>query len=78
MKTLLLKHWSFFRLVRLLTGVLIAGQGLYSSDGLLTTAGIALTALALFNVSCCASGACDMHAPVSAKDLKEVDYEEVV
>lgn len=78
MKTLLFSQWNLFRMLRLIAGVLIAVQGIYLHDWLLSIAGIAFTLLALFNISCCANGSCGNTVNTSKNKQKEIEYEEVV
>lgn len=55
---LFLKNWSVCRVVRMLSGAMIATFGLYSGDGFLAILGGLFILLGLFCVSCCIAGTC--------------------
>ena len=62
MKNTLLKNWNWMRIVRLLLGVAILVSGIAELDYLAITVGIIFTVLPIFNISTCASGACNSGA----------------
>ncbi len=60
MKTLLLKGWTAWRLLKLLLGLLFLGAGLFRMDGILLAAGAYLSFISLFNLGC-SGGSCNLN-----------------
>jgi len=73
-----LKTWSFMRILRLVFGLFGIGQAIYTADVLLGVLALGMAGMAIFNVGCCASGACStpFKNNTSNKDV-EVQFEEV-
>lgn len=74
-----LRGWNLTRIIRLVIGIIVIGQGFYADQWMVVGLGALFTLLPLFNSSMCATtGSCA--APRrSARDFKaeEVTYEEV-
>lgn len=75
-----LENWSFLRAARLLMGLLVVGQGYNMHDSFILVMGALLGSMALFNIGCCATGACGINTPIQ-KDIdktpKNIEYEEI-
>lgn len=54
----LFRNWDVLRVIRLLTGAVFAGYGIYASDSLMIILGGLLMLMAVVNWSCCATGGC--------------------
>lgn len=54
----LMKGWDLGRIVRMLSGLLLFGYGLYAADPFFVTFGVMFVLMALLNWSCCASCGC--------------------
>ena len=78
MKDLLTNNWNIIRFLRLGIGLAIIVQAIVAADLLFGLAGLLFTGMAVFNTSCCGSGACATTLPVSKTGSKDVSYEEVV
>lgn len=59
MKEALLNNWNWIRIIRLVIGLFILGSGIGGKDYLAIIIGVVFTALPLFNINTCASGACN-------------------
>lgn len=75
---LLLKDWTFFRMLRLAMGVIIIVQSFLIKDVLFGIAGFLFTLMALLNQGCCNTQTYCNTNPSNQKPTKEIDYEEVV
>lgn len=66
------------RIIRLVLGVIVIGQGVYNGEGLYYVLGGLLTLMALANAGCCGAGGCavDTRKPAATEE-KEIVYEEV-
>lgn len=67
------------RMLRLVTGAMVLGQGLWTREWLFAGAGGYLFVMSLLNIGGCSSGVCGMtpfKAPVQ-EQAKEVVFEEV-
>lgn len=78
MKDLILNNWNIIRFLRLGIGVAIIVQAIIASDILIGLAGLLFTGMAVFNASCCGSGACATPPAGKKSESKDVSYEEVV
>lgn len=56
--SILLNNWDVARSIRLLSGTLLTGYGIYNSDHVFVSFGIVFVIMALLNWSCCATGKC--------------------
>ena len=54
----LFRNWDVLRVIRLLTGAVFAGYGIYASDSLMIILGGLLMLMAVVNWSCCVTGGC--------------------
>ena len=75
---LILKNWTFFRLLRLLMGILVIIQALMINDILFGIAGLIFTLMALFNQGCCGVNISCTTPTKKIEKEKEIEYEEVV
>jgi len=78
MKHIIFSGWNFIRVLRLVLGIIVVGQGGIEKDWMIVAAGILFSLTAVFNIGCCGVSGC--HMPVSKKnDVKtgEVIYEEI-
>ena len=75
---LLLKNWTFFRVLRLAMGIVVIVQAIIIKDILFGIAGIIFTMMALFNQGCCAVNRTCSTSIKNDKIEKEIEYEEVV
>jgi hypothetical protein len=78
MKNILLNNWNFFRILRLILGVIIIVQSTYSKDWQISIVGLLFAGLALFNIGCCGASGCYTSSKSSQHNNKEIKYEEVV
>jgi len=60
MKTLLLKGWTAWRLLKLLLGLFFLGAGIFRQDYILMAGGVYLAAISFFNVGC-SGGSCNVN-----------------
>lgn len=75
MKEAILHHWSLFRVIRLVLGIIIIVQAVMSRDWLFGMMGLFFSGMALFNLGCCGTGTC--YTPIQKKvdPTKTVTYE---
>jgi hypothetical protein len=73
----LLKNWSFFRLLRLLVGIMIVIQAIEIRDVILVLLGGVFCFMPLFNIGCCSVNTCFVSKVKSTNDKTDIDYEEV-
>jgi len=78
MKDLILNNWNIIRFLRLGIGLAIIVQAIVATDILFGLAGFLFTGMAIFNASCCGSGACVTTPPINKTGSKDVSYEEIV
>jgi hypothetical protein len=71
------KNWSFFRVLRLLMGLLILAQAIVSRDFLFGLAGVLFTLMPLLNQGCCSSQSQCYINTNNKSSRKEIKYEEV-
>lgn len=76
-KQTLLYNWNFFRVLRLILGVIITVQGIASKDWMFSIAGIYFTLMPLLNIGCCGTGTCYTKPIQNNHEQKEITYEEV-
>lgn len=74
-----LSNWTFFRLLRLVLGIMMLIQAIMLKDVLLGIAAVVFSIMALSNIGCCGVNACCDSPKTTPKDSsKEIIYEEVV
>lgn len=78
MKDLILNNWNIIRFLRLGIGLAILVQAIVAADILFGLVGLLFTGMAVFNASCCGSGACATTPSVNKTGSKDVSYEEIV
>ncbi len=77
MKEIVLKNWNFMRALRLILGVTIIVQAVMAKDWIFGIAGVLFSAMAIFNLGCCGSGACYTPIKKEANTNKPIIYEEL-
>ena len=78
MKQVLLYNWNFMRFFRLALGIAIIVQAAIAKDWMIGLMGLIFTAMPLFNMGCCSTGACATPVKKDIELKKEITYEEVV
>lgn len=78
MKSTIFNNWNFFRILRLILGIIIIFESIYSKDWQMTIVGLLFVGLALFNIGSCGAGGCYTSTKLSENNKKEIKYEEVV
>lgn len=77
----ILTGWNFMRVLRLGIGIYALVGAWMQQELLLAAAGVFLVAMALFNVGCCAGGACNTGFSRTRKNEQEnketISFEEV-
>jgi hypothetical protein len=77
MRQVIFHNWNFMRIVRLIVGASILGQGVLAKDVLLAIAGLLFATMAIFNTGCCGTGSCNISPKKNLETTKEATYEEV-
>ena len=77
LKYRLLNGWNLMRILRLGLGIVIGFEAVKNSDALLGVFGIILLTQSVFNVGCCAAGACYVKPTNNKVNDKEISYEEI-
>jgi hypothetical protein len=77
MRELIFNNWNIIRFLRLGIGLVILVQAVMASDIMFGLIGLLFTGMAVFNTSCCGSGACATPDAKSDSSSKEISYEEV-
>jgi hypothetical protein len=75
--TTYLKGWDFSRVLRLILGVFIIGQGVQSNDWSFILLGSLFTLMPILNIGCCGTNGCSTSTLKSKENKEEVTYEEV-
>lgn len=78
MKNILLNNWNLFRILRLILGIIIIFQSIYSKDWQMFIVGFLFAGLALFNIGCCGANGCYTSTNLPKNNNKEINYEEVI
>ncbi len=74
----LLQGWNFMRILRLLTGMGIAIQGIVAGEIVITILGLFFAGMAVANIGCCSTNGCSVSSPHSIKNkTNDISYEEV-
>lgn len=76
MKQMILQNWNFFRLLRLILGVVVV-QAVMMKDIFFGLAGLLFSAMAIFNIGCCGMGGCQVRSTMGEKKSNDISYEEV-
>lgn len=72
------RNWNIMRVIRLVLGLIVVGQGIYSSDWTFIVLGAFVTLLPILNLGCCGTAGCNTRINTkSDTKLEEVVYEEV-
>lgn len=73
-----LKNWDLMRILRLIIGIIVIGQGFSAGQWTIVGLGALFTLLPLFNASMCSIGACSVPNKKNRRfKAEEVTYEEV-
>ncbi|MDD2820014.1 MAG: hypothetical protein PHW29_02000 [Flavobacterium sp.] len=51
-------NWSFIRAIRLILGIIVISQAIFTKNYLFVIPGVLFTGMALFNTGCCGSNGC--------------------
>ncbi|MGN6181638.1 MAG: hypothetical protein ACTHNW_20820 [Mucilaginibacter sp.] len=78
MKDRILRNWNLPRILRVMIGIVILIMAISRADPGSGIIGAVFTAMGVFNIGCCGSGACYTPVKNSKKDSKDICYEEVV
>ena len=80
MKDIMLHHWNFMRVFRLLIGLAIMVQAVVAKDLLFGLAGLLFSGMAVFNMACCGMGGCTTNYSASTTKgvINDISFEEVV
>lgn len=71
-------NWDLSRVFRLVLGLFIVFQGIWSSEWTFILLGGLFSLMPLFNIGCCASGRCSMPAKhKETSPAEDIRYEEV-
>ncbi len=75
----MLKNWNFSRVLRMVLGVYLIGDGIQSEQWVFVAVGALFLAMAVFKFGCCSTTGCE--TPISkttdSSTEKEIVYEEV-
>jgi len=79
MKTILLNNWNMMRILRLGMGLFIISQGILAQEWLLMVMGSVFSILAVLNIGCYGTSACNTPIPKDNKSIaaEEITYEEI-
>jgi hypothetical protein len=78
MKQIIMSHWNFMRMLRLILGIVIIVQAVIGKDPLLGILGILFSSMAVFNIGCCGTKGCQTSDKKTSGIAKDISYEEVV
>ena len=75
-----LKSWGFMRLLRFAFGAFALVQAFLTLDIVLGLIGLVVGGMAFLNIGCCGVNGCrtDSQITNSKKEIKDIEYEEVV
>ena len=74
----ILSNWNAIRFFRLVLGLTIVVQAVFTGDWMMGIFGVVFTSMPLFNTGCCGTQACAMPEQKTADPAKDIQYEEVV
>lgn len=72
-----LSNWNFMRFLRLSIGLFIISQGILAYELALIAMGGLFSSLALLNIGCCGTSACNTPIKHNKSQIEEVNFEEV-
>lgn len=64
-------NWNYIRVIRLVLGIIVLIQAVYTTTYLFLIPGILFTGMALFNTSCCGSNGCAIPKSENEKQQEE-------
>ena len=75
----ILSNWTLMRILRLVTGGMVLGQGILTSQWLFAGVGGYLFVMSLLNIGGCSSGVCGVQPFSRSVDQKkaEVEFEDI-
>lgn len=73
----IMKSWNLMRVIRLVLGVIIIFQGIYTKDYAIALLGTIFTLMPIFNVGCCANNACFQSRNSKDQSNEKIVFEEV-
>jgi hypothetical protein len=77
MKNRIFNNWSFPRIIRLIIGIIIIIDAIYSKDVLIGVLGLFFTSMAVFSLGCCAVGGCYSPTKNGLGSAENFNYDEV-
>lgn len=77
MKNQIFKNWNFFRILRLILGIVIIIQSIYTRNYTFGIIGLLFATTSIFNVACCGSS-CSTTNFSKSNEPEDIAYEEVV
>lgn len=77
MKKKIFLNYSILRVLRLCIGIAIFIQAIIEKNVLLGIAGLFFAGMAIANVGCCTTGACNMKEQKKNQSSKDYPYEEM-
>lgn len=78
MKNIVLKNWSFPRILHLIIGVVIMFEAVYRKDMISGLGGLIFTGMGIFNISFCGSRWCYLPVKHTKDAPEDVVYKEVL
>lgn len=69
-----MKNWNLMRVFRLLLGVYIIADGIYTRQWIFVVVGILFSLMPLLNIGCCPAGNCG----VTMENVKQENSEEEI
>ncbi|HRO76100.1 MAG TPA: hypothetical protein PLP27_08150 [Crocinitomicaceae bacterium] len=72
-----LKNWNFTRILRLVLGIFIIGQGIADRNWIFIALGILFSLMPLLNIGCCGVSGCDTAVPKQNQKIEDITYEEI-
>lgn len=73
----ILSNWNIMRLLRLAMGVFVVWQGVLAHEWALVVMGCIFSLLAIFNIGCCGTAACNIAAKSQKSQNKDITFEEI-
>ena len=71
------RNWDLMRVLRLVLGIFIIVQSIYTKEWLFVLAGAMFTLMPVLNIGCCGVSGCNTPVAKSNKQMEDISYEEV-
>ena len=74
-----MKNWNLIRIIRLMLGIYILIDGVYTRQWIFVVAGALFSLMPLLNIGCCVAGNCDMQPDNRKPEKRDADivFEEI-